>query len=229
MPGRARVAHPSLAKARPPAYKAPASPVAFESAALMKLAVAFAALLLAVANPVWAAPAKAAKASAPAHVALPTDVTPERYDIAITPDAKDLTFLGHEAITIVVKRPTARIVLNAADITFWRLQLSCSPQAPQVTLDKAQQTATFTFAKPIAPGRYTLAIDYAGVIYAQASGFFALDYAGAQGKQRALFTQFHTSDARRFPPMCDEPRVKSVFALSVDTPDGQIAVSHIRA
>jgi aminopeptidase N len=195
----------------------------------MKLAVAFAAALLAVANPVWAAPAKAAKASAPGHIALPTDVTPERYDIAITPNAKDLTFLGHEAITVVVKRPTARIVLNAADITFGRVQLSCSPEAPKVTLDKAQQTATFTFAKPIAPGRYTLAIDYAGVIYAQASGFFALDYAGAQGKQRALFTQFENSDARRFAPMWDEPGVKSVFALSVDTPDGQMAVSNMPA
>jgi aminopeptidase N len=195
----------------------------------MKLAVAFAAALLAVSSPAWAAPAKTAQASAPAHVALPTDVTPERYDIAITPNAKDLTFVGHEAITIVVKRPTARIVLNAADITIGRVQLSCSPEAPQVALDKAQQTATFTFAKTIAPGRYTLAIDYAGTIYQQASGFFALDYTGAQGKQRALFTQFENSDARRFAPMWDEPGVKSVFALSVDTPDGQMAVSNMPA
>jgi aminopeptidase N len=193
----------------------------------MKLAVAFAAALLAVSSPAWAAPAKTAQASAPAHIALPTDVRPERYDIAITPNAKDLTFVGHEAITIVVKRPTARIVLNAADITFGRVQISCSPEAPQVALDKTQQTATFTFAKPIAPGRYTLAIDYAGTIYQQASGFFALDYAGAQGKQRALFTQFENSDARRFAPMWDEPGVKSVFALSVDTPDGQMAVSNM--
>ncbi|HZZ68250.1 MAG TPA: M1 family metallopeptidase, partial [Phenylobacterium sp.] len=193
----------------------------------MKLAVAFAAALLAVSSPAWAAPAKTAQASAPAHIALPTDVTPDRYDISIVPNASDLTFQGHEAITITVKRPTARIVLNAADIAFQKVRLSCSPEAPQIALDAAQQTATFTFAKPIAPGRYTLAIDYTGVIYQQASGFFALDYAGAQGKQRALFTQFENSDARRFAPMWDEPGVKSVFALSVDTPDGQMAVSNM--
>ncbi|WP_372786421.1 M1 family metallopeptidase [Phenylobacterium sp.] len=195
----------------------------------MKFVPVLVAALLAVSAPAWAAPPHkpAAKTAAPAHVALPSDVTPERYDIAITPSAKDLTFVGHEAITIVVRRPTARITLNAADITFGKVQISCSPEAPKVTLDTAQQTATFTFAKPIAPGRYTLAIDYAGTIYKQASGFFALDYAGAHGQERALFTQFENSDARRFAPMWDEPGVKSVFALSVDTPDGQMAVSNM--
>ncbi|MDB5462429.1 MAG: aminopeptidase [Phenylobacterium sp.] len=201
----------------------------------MKFAVALAAALLAVSTPAWAAPAKAAKpaepapiaAPIPAHVALPTDVTPERYDIAIAPSAKDLTFAGHEAITITVKRPTARIVLNAADIAFQKVRLSCSPEAPRIALDKTLQTATFTFAKPIAPGRYTLAIDYTGVIYQQASGFFALDYAGAAGKQRALFTQFENSDARRFAPMWDEPGVKAVFALTIEAPADQMAVSNM--
>jgi aminopeptidase N len=195
----------------------------------MKFAVAVLAALLAVASPVCAAPAKAppAKAAAPTHVALPTDVTPERYDIAITPSAADLSFAGHEAVTIRVKRATHSITLNAADIAFQKVVISCSPEAPTITLDKTQQTATFTFAKPIAPGRYTLAIDYTGVIYKQASGFFALDYAGQKGQQRALFTQFENSDARRFAPMWDEPGIKSVFALSVDTPEGQMAVSNM--
>jgi len=94
-------------------------------------------------------------------------------------------------------------------------------------IDKDQQTAAFVFARPIAPGRYTLAIDYAGTIYQQASGLFALDYAGEHGKQRALYTQFENSDARRFAPLWDEPGAKAVFALSVDTPEGQMAVSNM--
>ena len=164
----------------------------------MKFAVAVLAALLAVASPVCAAPAKAppAKAAAPTHVALPTDVTPERYDILIEPNASNLTFAGHEAVTVRVKRTTRSITLNAADIAFQKVSLSCSPEAPAIALDKAQQTATFTFAKPIAPGRYTLAIDYTGVIYKQASGFFALDYAGQKGQQRALFTPLWTRRSR---------------------------------
>ena len=84
------------------------------------------------------------------------------------------------------------------------------------------------FARPLAPGRYTLSIDYTGKIYQQASGLFALDYETAAGtKQRALFTQFENSDARRFAPMWDEPGIKSVFALSVEVPVGQMPVSNM--
>jgi len=196
----------------------------------MKFAIAMAAALLAVSSPSLAAPARHKPAAAhgvTSHVALPADVRPERYDIAITPNAKDLSFLGHEAVVITVKRATRRIVLNAADITFGKVTISCRDELPKVVVDKDQQTAAFVFAKPIAPGRYTLGIDYAGTIYQQASGFFALDYAGEHGKERALYTQFENSDARRFAPLWDEPGAKAVFALSVDTPQGQMAVSNM--
>ena len=78
-----------------------------------------------------------------------------------------------------------------------------------------------------APGRYTLSLDYTGVIYQQASGFFALDYAGQNGQQRALFTQFENSDARRLIPSWDEPGVKAVYALTVEAPAGEMAVSNM--
>jgi aminopeptidase N len=195
----------------------------------MKFAIAMAAALLAVSSSSLAAPTrhKPAAAKIAPHVALPADVRPERYDIAITPNAKDLTFLGHEAVVITVKRATNRIVLNAADITFGKVTISCRDELPKVVVDKDQQTAAFVFDKPIAPGRYTLGIDYAGTIYQQASGFFALDYVGEHGKERALYTQFENSDARRFAPLWDEPAAKAVFALSVDTPEGQMAVSNM--
>ncbi len=195
----------------------------------MKFVLAIAAAALAVSSPAWAARTHkpAPKTTATNHVALPTDVRPERYQINITPNAQDLTFEGHVAITATVKHATSRIVLNAADIVIQRVSISCLPDAPKIAYDKEQQTAAFTFDNAIAPGRYTLAIDYTGVIYKQASGFFALDYSGDKGEQRALFTQFENSGARRFAPMWDEPGVKSVFALSVETPAGQMAVSNM--
>ncbi|HEX4710250.1 M1 family metallopeptidase [Phenylobacterium sp.] len=213
----------------------------------MKFVVALAAAsLLAASTPAWAAPANhnsTATPAAPAHVALPTDVQPERYEITIAPNAAALTFAGQERIAVVVERATDRIVLNAADIAFQRAQLTEQPRTParlglaashalrswtpKVALDKEQQTAAFVFAEPIAPGRYTLTLDYTGKIYQQASGFFALDYAGAGGKQRALFTQFENSDARRFAPLWDEPGSKAVFSLTVKAPAGQMAVSNM--
>ena len=195
---------------------------AFVLAALMLRATA----LSAEAATSTAKPA-AAKGATHAHVALPADVRPERYAINIIPNAEKLTFEGHEAITVTVKRATKQIVLNAADIAISKVSISCLPDAPTIAYDKEQQTVAFTFSKAIQPGRYTLALDYTGVIYEQASGFFALDYAGQKGKQRALFTQFENSDARRLIPSWDEPGVKAVYSLTVQAPAGQMAVSNM--
>ncbi|MFL5295698.1 MAG: M1 family metallopeptidase [Phenylobacterium sp.] len=202
----------------------------------MKFVLVFAAFLFVAAAPAWAAPAHHANAQTPkarpagaSHVALPTDVRPDRYDIRIRPDAPNLKFSGQEMVALTVTRPTDRIVLNAADIAFQKASLSGEPAAPQIVLDKDQQTAAFVFGHKLAPGRYTLSLSFTGVIYEQASGLFALDYQGAQGKQRAIFTQFENSDARRFIPCWDEPGVKSVFALTVEGPAGQMAVSNMPA
>ena len=194
----------------------------------MKILAAIAAVVVAMSTPASAAaPAKPpSKAAAAERVVLPANVRPDRYVIHITPDAANLIFTGHETIELTVLRATDRIVLNAADLTFKKVALEGHP-APRTVLDAEQQTAAFVFAKPLAPGRYKLSIDYKGKIYEQASGMFALDYDGAGGKQRALFTQFENSDARRFAPMWDEPGIKAVFSLSVDAPAGQMPVSNM--
>jgi aminopeptidase N len=195
----------------------------------MKFLAALAAAVLAVSAPQLASATAAAPVGAAAkRVVLPTDVRPDRYDIRIAPDAANLKFTGHVDIAVTVVKPTDRIVLNAADLTFGKVSLSGVDEAPKVVLDDREQTAAFVFGKTLAPGKYTLRIDYAGKIYQQASGLFALDYDAPDGtKKRALFTQFENSDARRFVPMWDEPGVKSIFALSVETPEGQMAVSNM--
>src|SRR5262249_14606834 len=159
---------------------------------------------------------------------------PERLSVIITPDIANLTFAGNEVITLDVKAATDRIVLNAADLAIKSAILSEYPRpgtvAPshkikgwgaKIVLDKDQQTATFVFDHRVAPGRYEFALEYTGTIYKQASGLFALDYTGEGGKtQRAIFTQFENSDARRFIPCWDEPGAKAVYSLSVRAPAG---------
>jgi aminopeptidase N len=183
------------------------------------------AAILALAISAWGLPMPAAAAGA--HVALPTDVVPERYEIQVTPDARRLTFTGHAHIAVLVKQPTDRIVLNAADLAIVRAGVADVPEAPRVVLDDNEQTAAFVFSAPLAPGRHQLDIDYNGQIYQQASGLFALDTTVAGKPSRDLFTQFENSDARRFAPLWDEPGVKAVFSLTVEAPAGQMAVSNM--
>jgi len=197
----------------------------------MKFLPILVAALLAAAGPAMGAPPAAHATTRPAaatdHVALPTNVRPDRYDVLIRPDAGHLKFSGHETIALTVRAPTDRIVLNAADIAFQKASLLGRADAPKIELDKDQQTAAFVFDHKLPPGRYSLALDYTGVIYQQASGLFALDYQTDKGQQRAIFTQFENSDARRFIPCWDEPGVKAVYALTVQAPKGQMAVSNM--
>jgi aminopeptidase N len=133
------------------------------------------------------------------RIVLPTDVKPTHYDIAVVPDAAKLTFTGNVRIDITVVYPTKTIKLNAADLDFGKVSVS-GAKTPSVSYDKEQETATLAFPAAVSAGHHLLTIAYTGKINQHAAGLFALDYDTAQGKKRALFTQFENSDARRFIP-----------------------------
>jgi aminopeptidase N len=194
-----------------------------------------AAIALALAaGPVAASAAESAVAPAvvDATTQLPRGVVPSHYAIEVTPHPQSMDFDGKAKIDLVVAEATDRIVLQAIDMTFANSRLAAadgSSMPAQVTVDADAQTATFAFDKPLAPGRYTLSTDYNGKIGTQANGLFALDYPTDAGKQRALFTQFENSDARRFIPSWDEPNFKATFDLTVNAPAGDMVVSNMPA
>jgi len=195
---------------------------------LMSAAIALAFCGLA-ALPACAAPAKP-KTAIEATTQLPRGVQPLHYDIALTPDAASASFGARVAIDLELTAPTSSITLHAAGLKFARATLTGKTggaREARIALDEAAQTATFRFAKPLARGRYTLALDYTGSIGSQAVGLFSLDYDTAAGKRRALFTQFENSDARRMIPSWDEPAFKASFALRVTVPSSEMAVSNM--
>lgn len=192
----------------------------------VKIAVAFSAVLLATSA--LAAPAPTTTTQ------LPRAVQPLHYDITLVPDAAARRFTGTATIDIEVSAPTDRIVLNALDLRFAAARLTTRMRmapfgAPRIAVDNDAQTASFTFARPLTPGRYTLALDYTGIIGTQPTGLFSLDYPTDAGQRRALYTQFENSDARRMIPSWDEPSYKATFTLNVDVPKGQMAVSNMPA
>jgi len=181
--------------------------------------------------------AAAAPKAAPAMEAttqLPRGVIPSHYEIALTPDAASGRFAAKATITVNVTKATSSITLNAADLAFNSASLAPAgggaAQAAKVSIDAGAQTATFAFERPLAPGLYRLALDYSGIIGTQAVGLFSLDYPGKDGRQqRALYTQFENSDARRMIPSWDEPAYKATFSLEATIPAGQMAVSNMPA
>ncbi len=165
---------------------------------------------------------------------LPANVRPLRYTINATPDAANLRFTGRTDVDIEVLESTDRITLNSAGLEFGEVSLGGGDGNAPIALNprgidvsEETQTATFRFGREIAPGRYRLTMNYKGKIHTQAAGLFALDYEGASGQKRALFTQFEAPDARRFFPGWDEPQFRTPYNLNVTIPAGQDVIGNM--
>ena len=170
--------------------------------------------------------------AAPSEVTtqLPRTAKPMHYEVLIAPDAKNGTFSAKTTIYIEVLQKTMDISLNAADLEFNSVSLfsdNAKSQHASIIINPERQTASFHFARQIIPGKYKLTMEYKGKIGTQAAGLFALDYDTKDGKQRALFTQFENSEARRMIPSWDEPNYKASFQLSAIVPADQMAVSNM--
>ncbi|MEO7178200.1 MAG: M1 family metallopeptidase [Allosphingosinicella sp.] len=194
----------------------------FATASLIALTLAGCAKTSGQAGPASPA-ATAGPASRQITTQLPSNVRPLQYTINATPDAANLRFTSRVDIDIQVLEATDSITLNAADLEFGDVSLGggdsgAALKPRKIDVSDEKQTATFRFAREIAPGRYRLTIDYKGKIYTQAAGLFALDYEDAGGKKRALFTQFEAPDARRFFPGWDEPQYRTPYNLNVTVP-----------
>ncbi len=90
---------------------------------------------------------------------LPTQVSPQRYAIRLTPDLRAFTFDGEETVDITVHEPVTEIVLNAIELTIHSVSAS-GPDGQTldgtVSLDSEQERASFHFPQPLAPGAWTL-------------------------------------------------------------------------
>jgi len=196
------------------------------------LAVAVSLALAAVAVDVVATEAASGAPAAARAVTtqLPDTARPSHYAIEVTPDAEGRRFSGKVSIELEVLKPTSEIVLQALDLGFANSRLvdaSGKAVALQFSVNEAEQTASFSAGRSLAPGKYTLSTDYTGLIGIQANGLFVLEYPTEAGRRKALYTQFENSDARRFVPSWDEPNFKATFDLTVNVPAGQMAVSNM--
>jgi len=158
---------------------------------------------------------------------LPKTVVPIRYSIELKPDSESLALPGVETVDIDVREPTARITLNAVSTTFAAVTIDGDAQRAEVVLDTTAETATFTFAQPIAVGTHRLRIDFTARINKFDRGFFFIDYPTDNGTKRLLSSKLEPSDARRIFPCWDEPAFKAIFSLDVLVPRQWVAVGNM--
>ena len=110
------------------------------------VAVSFVALGVAAAEPIYAFDTTPGK--------LPKTVIPIHYAIELEPNLEHLTLAGREVVDIEVREPTARLVLNAVNMTLSAASLDEEAQSAAIALDAGAETATLTFAQPLAAGQF---------------------------------------------------------------------------
>jgi aminopeptidase N len=158
---------------------------------------------------------------------LPKTVVPINYAIELKPDAQNLALQGVEVIDIEVREPATRLTLNAVNTRIASATVDEGIERADVAHDAAAETATFTFAQPLAVGAHRLRIAFTSRINTFDRGFFYVDYPSDKGVKRLLTSKLEPADARRIFPCWDEPAFKASFALTVVVPRHLLAVANM--
>ena len=163
-------------------------------------------------------------------VVLPAHVKPSKYRMTLQPDLGTFTFTGEQTIDIDINVPTARIMLNAAELEISEVTLrrnGTSLPVCSVSLDEDSETATLDFGQVLAQGPAHLDMKFTGILNDRLVGFYRSEYQDAEGQTRHLATtQFEATDARRAFPCWDEPAQKAVFDVTLVFDDSLEAVSN---
>lgn len=153
---------------------------------------------------------------------LPKDVVPTLYRLAFDLDPAAEGFSGRAQIDVEVRRPVTSIVVNALQLRAESVRLRAADggeRALTVADDPArgQWRLSWPGDAPLAPGRYTLQIDYRGGFERTGQGLFRVDYTALGRPARMLATQLQPTHARRVFPGFDEPAFRAAFEIEIAT------------
>ncbi len=149
------------------------------------------------------------------HETLGENVVPSHYELKVSPDLKTFVFEGTESITVRIKRPTNKIILNSSRLKIKRATIVTSGQEQKASISKERdEEVTFSFRKKVS-GEAQLWLSFVGRATDELEGLYRSRYAYNGKKGYVLSTQFEPVSARRAFPCFDEPGLKATFSLSL--------------
>lgn len=151
---------------------------------------------------------------------LPAGVTPTVYRLNLVTDPAAEGFTADVEIDVTLDAAHARIWLHAQDLNI----LNVFARIPGGEMVPATYTGNLApggvsrldFETPLPAGLVTLLFDYEAPYNLGLAGLYKV----TQGGQPYLASQMQAIDARRMVPSFDEPRFKTVWAVTVTAPEG---------
>jgi puromycin-sensitive aminopeptidase len=161
---------------------------------------------------------------------LPYRVEPQHYELTLSPDLDHATFAGEEKVRVVVHEPVTEVVLNAVDLQIHSAELTSDEgdrREGTIALDEEGQRAVITLDGEAAPGHWTLALTFSGILNDKLRGFYRSTFTDDEDVEHVIATtQFESTDARRAFPCWDEPDRKATFAVTLIVDDDLTAISN---
>ncbi len=157
---------------------------------------------------------------------LSPNVRPGRYRAHLSIDLEARTFTGEGSVTLSISKAQRELVLHAgAEVELQRATLKLGGRELNAALEVRPVSETVAlrfdgFGGDVPAGEGELTLTWKGRFCDGLRGLY-------MGGGVAL-TQFEAADARRVFPCFDEPSFKARWALSVDVPEGSVALSNGR-
>ncbi len=154
---------------------------------------------------------------------LRTDIVPKFQAIHLSLDAAKADYTGSVRVEIEVTKPTDTIQFHAQEMKLQKTALRAKKGSRELKTEEGEEGfVTATAPSTIAPGAYTLEIEFSNEFDRRATGLYRLESGGSA----YTFTQFEAVDARLAFPCWDEPSFKFPYQMTLSVPAAHEAVSN---
>ena len=154
---------------------------------------------------------------------LPSSVTPTFQDIHLNLDPDAPHYSGSTRINVTVNTVTKRVGFYQQDLAITHAELIQNERAIALNVEEGEYNINWGMADAdIAPGKYTLVIDFEGKVNTSSDGMYLSRFE----ETNYLFTQFEDMHARKAFPSFDEPAFKIVYQMTITAPEKQVVVSN---
>ncbi len=152
---------------------------------------------------------------------LPVEPVRQAVELWIDPDATD--YRGSVKIDLEIGAETDRFRFHAEEMAFDSVALIGSRGPAELTTEEGEDgLITAIASEPLAPGSYTLAIEFSNEYDTRAVGLYRMEQEG----KGFLFSQMEAVDARKAFPCWDEPSYKIPYQLTLRAPELHTVVTN---